>query len=131
MKRFFITTVLVLTAALFALCGCGKTPLTDNPDNPGSSGGTDGGSGGKTTCTVTFVIEGETVETQELNPGETIADPKCDTSKEGHTFEGWHQLCSVLISAVGSSVSSRSATAENSVPSPTRRSRCTFLRQCG
>lgn len=91
MKRFFITTVLVLTAALFALCGCGETPLPDNPDNPGSSGGTDGGSGGKTTCTVTFVIDGETVETQELNPGETIADPKCDTSKEGHTFEGWQR----------------------------------------
>lgn len=91
MKRFFITTVLVLTAALFALCGCGETPLPDNPDNPGGSGGTDGGSGGKTTCTVTFVIDGETVETQELNPGETIADPKCDTSKEGHTFEGWQR----------------------------------------
>lgn len=89
MKKLLYAIVLALAVAAFALCGCGETPLPDTPDTPSDGGnGTDGGSGGKTTYTITFVVDGETVETQTLNPGDVIKDPTADYQKEGHTFEG-------------------------------------------
>ena len=92
MKRLLYAIVLALAVAAFALCGCGETPLPDTPDTPSDGGnGTDGGSGGKTTYTITFVVDGETLETQTLNPGDVIKDPTADYQKEGHTFEGWQR----------------------------------------
>lgn len=92
MKKLLYAVVLALAVATFALCGCGETPLPDTPDTPSDGGnGTDGGSGGKTTYTITFVVDGETVETQTLNPGDVIKDPTADYQKEGHTFEGWQR----------------------------------------
>ena len=89
MKKILYSAVLILAIAVFALCGCGETSLPDNPDNTG--GGTGDGSGGKTTYTITFVVDGETLETQTLNPGDTIADPTADYRKEGYTFVGWQR----------------------------------------
>ena len=92
MKKLLYAVVLALAVAAFALCGCGETPLPDTPDTPSDGGnGTDGGSGGKTTYTITFVVDGETLETQTLNPGDVIKDPTADYQKEGHTFEGWQR----------------------------------------
>ncbi len=87
MKKLLYAAALVLAMAAFALCGCGETTLPDNPDN----GGGNGSGGGKTTYTVTFVADGETVETQTLSPGDMIGDPTADYQKEGHTFEGWQR----------------------------------------
>ena len=91
MKKLLYSAVLILALAAFALCGCGETSLPDNSDNSGGGSGTGDGSGGKTTYTITFVVDGEAVETQSLNPGDTIADPTADYRKEGHTFVGWQR----------------------------------------
>ena len=95
MKKLLYAAVFALAIAAFALCGCGETTLPDNPDNQGGDG--ESGTGGKTTYTVTFVVDGETVETQTLNPGDTIKDPTGDYQKEGHTFEGWQRPDGTII----------------------------------
>lgn len=111
MKKLLYAVVLALAVAAFALCGCGETPLPDTPDTPSDGGnGTDGGSGGKTTYTITFVVDGETVETQTLNPGDVIKDPTADYQKEGHTFEGWQRPDGTIVN--WNYVSERKATGD-------------------
>lgn len=92
MKKLLYAAVLALAIAAFALCGCGETTLPDNDVDGGS-----GTNGGKTTYTVTFVVDGETVETQTLNYGDVVKDPTADYQKEGHTFEGWQRPDGTII----------------------------------
>lgn len=62
----------VFLVAAFTLVGCGEQPE-------------------KNVFLVDFVIDGQVVESQEVNKGENFKNPTCKTEKEGHRFLGWQR----------------------------------------
>ena len=63
----------------FTGCGKGDSGQGGNNTDPPES----------ETYKVCFVIDGEVVEEQTVQPGEKYKKPSCNTAKEGYTFDGW------------------------------------------
>lgn len=87
MKKFLtILLALVIATSMTAFVACnnkGDDPVSTDSQKPS------GDDPAVVKYTVTFVVDGETYETVQVERNSTVSAPETDPEKEGYTFIGW------------------------------------------